>query len=110
MASGTAHLFVADVLTHAMAARANLMISGATGSGKTTVLSALLSQCPPEQRIVLVEDAAELNPEHRHVVGLEPQENEGAGSVDLPSSCARPGRARTGSWWASAAVRRCGTC
>lgn len=85
VASGTVHPFTADVLTDAMAARANLMISGATGSGKTTVLSALLSQCPAEQRIVLVEDAAELNPEHPHVVGLQSrQENvEGAGSVDL---------------------------
>ena len=85
VASGTVHPFVADVLTDAMAAGANLMISGATGSGKTTVLSALLSQCPSEQRIVLVEDAAELNPEHPHVVGLQArQENvEGAGSVDL---------------------------
>ncbi|MCC5671572.1 TadA family conjugal transfer-associated ATPase [Kocuria rhizophila] len=85
VASGTVHPFMADVLTDAMAARVNLMISGATGSGKTTVLSALLSQCPAEQRIVLVEDAAELNPEHPHVVGLQSrQENvEGAGSVDL---------------------------
>ncbi|RLY94293.1 TadA family conjugal transfer-associated ATPase [Kocuria tytonicola] len=85
VASGSVHPFVADVLTDAVAARVNLMISGATGSGKTTVLSALLSQCPPEQRLVLVEDAAELDPEHPHVVGLQSrQENvEGAGSVDL---------------------------
>ena len=85
VSSGTVHPFLADVLTDAMAARANLMISGATGSGKTTVLSALLSQCPPEQRLVLVEDAAELDPVHPHVVGLQSrQENvEGAGSVDL---------------------------
>ncbi|RKQ37225.1 TadA family conjugal transfer-associated ATPase [Kocuria tytonis] len=83
--SGTVHPFVADVLTDAVAARTNLMISGATGSGKTTVLSALLSQCAPEQRLVLVEDAAELDPRHPHVVGMQSrQENvEGAGSVDL---------------------------
>ena len=85
VASGSIHPFIADVLTDGVAARVNLMISGATGSGKTTVLSALLSQCPPEQRLVLVEDAAELDPEHPHVVGLQSrQENvEGAGSVDL---------------------------
>ena len=85
VSSGTVHPFVADVLTDAVAARTNLMISGATGSGKTTVLSALLSQCPPEQRLVLVEDAAELDPRHPHVVGMQSrQENvEGAGSVDL---------------------------
>ncbi|MDO4918299.1 TadA family conjugal transfer-associated ATPase [Kocuria sp.] len=83
--SGTVHPFVADVLRDAVAARVNLMISGATGSGKTTVLSALLSECPPRQRLVLVEDAAELDPRHPHVVGLQSrQENvEGAGSVDL---------------------------
>lgn len=85
VASGTVHPFLSDVLTDAMAARANLMISGATGSGKTTVLSALLSHCPPEQRLVLAEDAAELDPRHPHVVGLQSrQENvEGAGAVDL---------------------------
>ena len=85
VASGSIHPFVADVLTDAVAARVNLMISGATGSGKTTVLSALLSQCPSEQRLVLVEDAAELDPDHPHVVGLQSREEnvEGAGSVDL---------------------------
>ncbi|WP_422934175.1 TadA family conjugal transfer-associated ATPase [Sinomonas sp. P47F7] len=61
------------------------LISGATGSGKTTLLSTLLGLSRPSERIVLVEDAAELNPDHGHVVGLEARHTnvEGSGSVDL---------------------------
>ncbi|WP_415857415.1 TadA family conjugal transfer-associated ATPase, partial [Sinomonas sp. G460-2] len=61
------------------------LISGATGSGKTTLLSTLLGLSRPSERLVLVEDAAELNPDHGHVVGLEARHTnvEGSGSVDL---------------------------
>lgn len=61
------------------------LVSGATGSGKTTLLSTLLGLSRPDERIVLVEDAAELNPDHPHVVGLEARHGnlEGSGSVDL---------------------------
>lgn len=85
VSSGSIHPFMADVLCTAMSAGANLMISGATGSGKTTVLSALLSQCDPSERLVLIEDAAELNPEHPHVVGMQARHDnvEGSGAVDL---------------------------
>src|SRR3954452_7439384 len=52
---------------------------------KTTLLNALLSRVDPEERLVLVEDASELRPEHPHVVALEarPANIEGAGEVTL---------------------------
>lgn len=61
------------------------LVSGGTGTGKTTVLNALLSLVPAQERLVLVEDASELRPEHPHVVGLEarPANVEGAGEVTL---------------------------
>ena len=66
-------------------ARMAFLVSGGTGSGKTTLLSALLSIVPAGDRIVLVEDASELRPDHPHVVGLEsrPPNIEGAGAVPL---------------------------
>ncbi len=65
--------------------RANLLITGAGGSGKTTLLSALLSAAPPEERIVIVEDVAELRVAHPHVVALESRQAtlEGAGAIGL---------------------------
>jgi pilus assembly protein CpaF len=65
--------------------RAAFLVTGGTGCGKTTVLSSLLSLVGGDQRIVLVEDAAELRPDHPHVVALEarPANIEGAGVVDL---------------------------
>ncbi|MCH6469058.1 TadA family conjugal transfer-associated ATPase [Sinomonas terrae] len=61
------------------------LVSGGTGTGKTTLLSTLLGLAAPTERIVLVEDASELNPEHPHVVGLEARHGnvEGSGKVDL---------------------------
>jgi pilus assembly protein CpaF len=65
--------------------RLAVLISGGTGSGKTTLLNALLSMVDAEERLVLVEDASELRPEHPHVVALEarPANIEGAGEVTL---------------------------
>ncbi len=65
--------------------RLALLISGGTGSGKTTLLNALLSLVGGEERLVIVEDASELRPEHGHVVALEsrPPNIEGAGEVTL---------------------------
>jgi pilus assembly protein CpaF len=65
--------------------RLAFLVSGGTGSGKTTLLNSLLSLVPPDQRLVLVEDASELRPDHPHVVGLEarPPNIEGAGEVSL---------------------------
>ena len=65
--------------------RLSFLISGATGSGKTTLLSTLLGLCHPGERLVLIEDASELNPVHPHVVSLESRHGnlEGGGGVDL---------------------------
>ena len=75
----------ADVLRQMVGGRLNFLISGATGTGKTTLLSSLLSLCDPAERLVLIEDAAELDPAHPHVVGLQTRHSniERAGSVEL---------------------------
>ncbi len=85
VAGGALPAPVADLLRAAVSARLALLISGGTGTGKTTVLGALLSLVPPGQRIVAVEDAAELVTDHPHVVRLlaRPANVEGAGAVDL---------------------------
>ncbi len=74
-----------DLLRRLIAARAAFILTGGTGSGKTTVLSSLLSLADPAERLVLVEDAAELRPAHPHVVRLEarPPNTEGQGAVSL---------------------------
>ena len=66
-------------------ARRAFLVSGGTGTGKTTLLSALLSLVDPADRLLLVEDAGELAPDHPHVVRLEarPANVEGAGAVSL---------------------------
>lgn len=67
--------------------RASLLVTGGTGTGKTTLLSTLLSQVAATERIVLVEDSGELRPDHPHVVRLEARQPnvEGQGEVDLRS-------------------------
>jgi pilus assembly protein CpaF len=66
-------------------ARTNLLITGAAGSGKTTLLSALLSLAGPSERIVAIEDVAELRVDHPHFVSLEARQPnlEGVGEVSL---------------------------
>ncbi|MEW2299170.1 TadA family conjugal transfer-associated ATPase [Streptomyces sp. NPDC006655] len=73
------------ILRALLAARLSFLVSGGTGTGKTTLLSALLGLVGPGERIVLAEDSAELRPEHPHVVRLEtrPANQEGAGLVTL---------------------------
>lgn len=61
----------ACLLRRLVAGRAALLVSGGTGSGKTTLLAALLSEVAPSERLVIVEDSRELDPEHPHVVRLE---------------------------------------
>ena len=74
-----------EIVREALAQRANLLITGAGGSGKTTLLGALLAESPPEERIVTIEDTAELRIDHPHVVALEARQAnvEGAGEVTL---------------------------
>ncbi|RBY94067.1 pilus assembly protein CpaF [Blastococcus sp. TBT05-19] len=65
--------------------RLAFLVTGGTGSGKTTLLSALLGEVGPGERLLLCEDAAELTPQHPHVVRLltRPANVEGAGAVGL---------------------------
>ncbi len=75
----------AQLLVALVRSRAAFLVTGGTGTGKTTLLSALLSLAAPEDRLLLVEDAGELAPAHPHVVRLEarPPNLEGAGAVTL---------------------------
>ena len=75
----------AFLLEEIVDSRCAFLVTGGTGTGKTSVLSALLSLVDPGERIVLVEDASELRPDHPHVVALEgrPANIEGAGEISL---------------------------
>ncbi|MEU7757385.1 MULTISPECIES: TadA family conjugal transfer-associated ATPase [Micromonospora] len=82
---GTVPRPVAPLLAALVAGRLAYLVSGGTGSGKTTLLNTLLGLVPGTERIVLVEDAAELRPVHPHVIGLQARTAnvEGAGAVGL---------------------------
>jgi len=75
----------AELVRELVLQRANLLITGAGGSGKTTLLGALLALAPPRERIVVLEDVAELQIAHPHVVALEARQPnlEGAGALGL---------------------------
>jgi pilus assembly protein CpaF len=77
---------VVDLLQTIVAARCNLLVSGSTSSGKTTLLNALAAMVPTTERIITLEDVAELRLLHPHVVRLETRAAtaEGAGEVALP--------------------------
>jgi pilus assembly protein CpaF len=74
-----------DFLTRCIQAQLNIVISGGTGTGKTTLLNALSSRIPDADRIVTIEDAAELQLNQRHVLRLEgrPKNIEGEGEVSI---------------------------
>jgi len=80
---GTIPRQVIDVLTAAVTGRVSLIISGGTGSGKTTMLNALSSYIPADERLITIEDAAELQLQQIHVGRLEtrPPNAEGRGEI-----------------------------
>jgi len=73
----------AERLRAAVTARRNLLICGPAGSGKTSLLASLLAEAPGTERIVTVEDVAELRIDHPHVVGLEARQANGDGAGAL---------------------------
>ncbi|MAK43096.1 MULTISPECIES: CpaF family protein [Spongiibacter] len=83
LAGGSITKDALDFLSESVAKRRNILISGATGSGKTTLLNILSQYIPATERIVTIEDAAELQLRNSHVVRLEtrPENNEGVGQV-----------------------------
>jgi pilus assembly protein CpaF len=83
--SGSATATMAELLAEMIDARMSFVISGGTGAGKTTVLGALLSRLDDQERLVLVEDSAELNPDCGHVVRMQARTAnvEGAGVITM---------------------------
>ncbi|MCS6803546.1 MAG: CpaF family protein [Acidobacteriota bacterium] len=91
---GTLTPGIAFVLEGCVRARLNILISGGTGAGKTTLLNVLSSYIPSDERIITIEDSAELQLQQEHVVRLEtrPPNIEGRGEVsarDLVRNCLR---------------------
>ncbi len=82
---GTISPKMADFLRACVIGRLNLVVSGGTGSGKTTLLNVLSSFIPEGERIVTIEDSAELRLNQRHVVSLEarPADVDGGGAVTI---------------------------
>jgi pilus assembly protein CpaF len=83
IANGSMTMEMLQLLAGCVKARLNVLISGGTGSGKTTLLNALSSFIPSDERLVTIEDAAELRLQQEHVVRLEtrPPNSEGRGEV-----------------------------
>ncbi len=83
--SGSATPLMAELLADVIDSRLSFVISGGTGAGKTTVLGALLSRIGPKERLVIVEDSAELAPHCEHVVRMQARTAnvEGAGVITM---------------------------
>uniref|UniRef100_A0A7C2K152 CpaF family protein n=1 Tax=Schlesneria paludicola TaxID=360056 RepID=A0A7C2K152_9PLAN len=81
--AGSIRQDMVDFLAAAVDARVSFLISGGTGAGKTTLLNAMTRFIPRDERLVTVEDSAELQLQHRHVVRMEtrPPNNEGVGEI-----------------------------
>jgi len=82
---GSLDAAMSHFLNTCVKARRNILVSGGTGSGKTTLLNALSNCIPVHERIVTIEDAAELQLAHAHLVSLEarPPNLEGKGQIDI---------------------------
>ena len=85
VAAGSLPSEVAPWVRAVVDARLALLVTGGTGTGKTTWLSTLLGLCDRRERLVVVEDSAELLPDHPHVVRLEarPPNIEGSGQITM---------------------------
>lgn len=83
--NGSLNQAMSTFLQAAIESRISILFSGGTGAGKTTMLSALSSAIPTEERIVTIEDSAELVLQHPHVVRMEtrPANQEGSGEYTL---------------------------
>lgn len=83
IAHGTTNQEMLDFLSAAVRAKLNILISGGTGTGKTTLLNVLSAYIPATERVITIEDAAELQLQQRHVVRLEtrPANIEGVGAI-----------------------------
>ncbi|MEO7367304.1 MAG: CpaF family protein [Gemmatimonadaceae bacterium] len=81
--NGSFNQTMATLIAGCVAARLNILVSGGTGAGKTTLLNAMASFIPSDQRIITIEDAAELRLQQDHVVRLEtrPPNAEGEGEI-----------------------------
>ena len=104
---------MAEVLKIAARSRLNIVVSGGTGSGKTRMLNALSKMIDHGERIVTIEDAAELQLQQPHVVTLEtrPTNVEGSGTTASATlSSTRSACGPTGSSWAKSAAPRRSIC
>jgi pilus assembly protein CpaF len=81
---GTLSQETVELLQRCIKAQLNMLISGGTGSGKTTLLNALSTAIPNEERIVTIEDAAELRLNQDHVLRLEARPKDLAGENEIP--------------------------
>src|SRR3954464_6585915 len=81
---GTLSQETVEFLQRCIKAQLNMLISGGTGSGKTTLLNALSTAIPNEERIVTIEDAAELRLNQDHVLRLESRPRDLAGENEIP--------------------------
>ncbi|WP_432558724.1 TadA family conjugal transfer-associated ATPase [Granulicoccus sp. GXG6511] len=85
VAAGSVPKAGADLLERLVRARVAFLVSGGTGTGKTTLLAALLACVPTHERLLLVEDSRELDPAHPHCIRLEARASnaEGVGRINL---------------------------
>ena len=110
---GTLTRPVVDLLEACVRGRLNILVSGGTGAGKTTTLNVLSSFLPDDERIITIEDAAELRLQQPHVVRLEsrPPNIEGKGEVTIRDLVRNALRMRpTGSSSVRSAAARRSTC